>query len=499
MCGKILPSLAVLWLCFSSISPAYAQPVHGEIYAQQLDSQGNGYTILRLSGSYEEMGYAQGYLLGEEIDALVTSIKSYLTDIDPSAYALLKAQIAATALEPSDVLDEIDGLLAGVQAAVPASTIDAGDIKMANTYGDWSASPLCRSHSCWGSYVTAPVKTLSSRRLDYATPPMFGSINHVLTAYAPSDAAKVKWVNLGFPGTISVATAVNEYGTISSLHDYQTSGAHGTGNVITRSMAARYVLTMNDLPAEISLQLDHVYAGLSDYRCWTGTFINYYVPEGHGGVITANQTQGFYKLRTPEQSYYGGDVLVTSNQETDGTYTPSDATSLFPAYYDDPTPKTLDDHWGMLHALGSHTGFHQMSVEYRSREDMTIRFQGRLQGTDGTAVTNVEWSDLFGGSAVTHGVGQMSTMAHHVSLMQLGRNLQVTFVPTFSGNATVSVYGLQGTMVARQAKAVVSGEKQCVAVRPLSPVGAGTHIVSIGVKRPRDLPGYVLENCHLEW
>lgn len=68
---------------------------------------------------------------------------------------------------PSDATEEMNGIVAGVKAKTPASTVDAGDLKVLNTYGDWGYTRGCRSHSCWGSYVSTPVKTLSTRRTDY--------------------------------------------------------------------------------------------------------------------------------------------------------------------------------------------------------------------------------------------------------------------------------------------------------------------------------------------
>ena len=54
-----------------------ARSGHGEIIAQELDDEGRGYTVLRLWGSYYEMGYAHCELLGDEVVRAVTEVKAY--------------------------------------------------------------------------------------------------------------------------------------------------------------------------------------------------------------------------------------------------------------------------------------------------------------------------------------------------------------------------------------------------------------------------------------
>ncbi|MBW2167452.1 MAG: putative Ig domain-containing protein, partial [Deltaproteobacteria bacterium] len=364
----------------------------GIILQQELDASGNGYTVMKVWGTYYEMGYSHGYLLGDQIDEMVTSIKEYIG----SSYNDVKSEISNTYFPP-DMRDEIDGMVAGIQEVVQASTITPEDIIMLNTIGDWDYSPNCRAHSCWGSYVNPPVKTLSTRRLDYTSfLEYFDSLNVLLCAYEPSDTSKVRWVNLFFPGWIIAHTSVNEFGTLVSIHDSPASGgSHGVGaNVITRSAAMRYMMTIDNLPVSISQQTDFVYDALQNYVPWTGSFLNYYAPMGNAGVISCSASQGFYNLRKPRQSYFGGEVIVTSNQYTDGYSAPSDAT-FFNSYYSGSTPKSLADHWGLLDGVDSSNGAFQLSVEYRDRADMTIWARGRLIGTATTPIIKLEWSELF--------------------------------------------------------------------------------------------------------
>ena len=364
----------------------------GTILQQELDASGNGYTVMQVSGTYYEMGYAHGYLLGDKIDREIQKLKSYIG----STYDDIRSRISNTYFPP-DMRDEINGIVAGIQYAV-GKTIPPEDIMMLNTIGDWSyATPNCRSHSCWGSYVNSPVKSLSTRRLDFSSSQFYnylGSQNIVLCAYKPSDSGKTNWVNLSFPGMIVAITSVNEFGTSVSIHDSPDTGDTSHLTDITRSAASRYMMTIDNLPESISQQTDFVYNALQGYVPWTGSFLNYYAPMGHAGVISCSPGDGFYNLRRPQTSYFGGEVIVTSNEFTNGQSAPSDA-SFFTNYYNGSKPKSLSDHWGLLDTVDLVAGAHQLSVEYRDRADMTIWFRGRLIGTATTPIIRLEWSELF--------------------------------------------------------------------------------------------------------
>jgi hypothetical protein len=148
---------------------------------------------------------------------------------------------------------------------------------------------------------------------------------------------------------------------------------------------------------DISTHLSDVYAELQEYELMTGTFLNYYTPEGHGGVLVGYPYRSgpdFYYLRRPQEVWHHGEALITTNAWTDGTYTPADENFGADAYYDDESPKTLESHWDLLANSGN--GLHQLSVAYRGRGDMTIWADGRLTGGNRTPRLEWEWTQLFG-------------------------------------------------------------------------------------------------------
>ena len=365
---------------------------NGAILDQELDETGRGYTVISLWGSSYEMGYAQAELLGEYIVKIVKENKKHLGD----KYDSVKQLMMDLIWMPTDIHDEIKGMVDCLNKTHPLEDIDMLDIMVFNTIGDWEYAS-CRSHTCWGRYVSSPVKTLSTRRLDY-TVPYSSAYHHVLCARAPNDGSPC-WVSLGWPGLVTAVTGVNEYGTMVSLHDYKSYNADASPGRMPRMIACRYMLTyIND--TNVSTHLTKVYNELRNYEIMTGGFINYYAPEGYGGVITCNpyvSGPDAYDLRRPCENWHHGEAMITTNTWTDGSYTPIDEDFGADAYYNDETPKTLESHWNLLEVPGGiHLNTHILSVAYRNHNDMTIWAEGKLNiFGKRTPRLEWEWNDLF--------------------------------------------------------------------------------------------------------
>jgi len=365
---------------------------NGMILDQDLDSNGKGYSVIHLWGSHYEMGYAQAELLGDYIVKAVNENKKHIGN----NYNSFREIIANATFMPSEVEDEFNGMADCLSTTYPSSNIDKIDLKVLNTIGDWEYA--CRSHTCWGRYVEAPIKTLSTRRLDYPIPYSSG-YHHVLCACSPDDGSP-SWVSLGWPGVVLAVTGVNEYGTLVSLHDYNSYITDFSAGRMPRMVACRYALTyVNN--QDISKHLDDIYNELQNYEIMTSSFLNYYAPEGYGGVMTCNPLQStgpdFYDLRRPNENWHHGQAMITTNAWTDGTYTPPDEYFGADAYYNDETPKTLESHWDLLNTGGGiYLNAHILSVAYRNHGDMTIWAEGKLDiFGKRTKRLEWEWDDLF--------------------------------------------------------------------------------------------------------
>ncbi len=372
-----------VWLLVAGVATAQ----NGIILDQQLNASNQGYSIIRVWGSQYEMGYAQASLLGDYIVDAVEEIKL----LAGSEYNTLRNLMAVAVWQPPGIEDELDGMVASLSESHPLAAIDELDLKVISTFGDWNYA--CRSHTCWGRYVAPPIKTLATRRLDFGSPAPTAS-HHVLCARDPDDGSP-RWVNLAWPGAVAVATGVNEFGTLASLHDYDSGGADLSPGRMPRMVAARHALTFpsGDDP---STHLTEVFAELQGFEIMTGGFVNHYTPEGHGGVMTAHPDAGgpdFYDLRVPQAAWHHGEAMITTNSQTDGTTTPGDEDFGADAYYDDESPKTLESHWNLL--AGSNS-LHLLSVAYRGRGDMTLWADGRLGASNRTPRLEWEWGELFG-------------------------------------------------------------------------------------------------------
>jgi hypothetical protein len=370
------------------LGPAFG--VNGVILDQQLNDSNQGYTVIRLWGSYYEMGYAHATLLADAIVRAVAELKMDTGVTYDTGRNLIKDSIWM----PPEIEDELDGMVDSLASTYPAADIDKLDLKLLNVLGDWLYA--CRSHTCWGRYVQDPVKTLSTRRLDFGSP--IPTLNHhVLIVYIPNGGS-IKWVNLSWPGIVTSAHGVNEFGTLVFLHDYNSWGADVSAGRMSRMVACRHALTYAN-GIDLSTHLTEVFAELQDYEVMTGTFLNYYAPEGHGGVMTCNPNQhgpDFYHLRTPMTAWHHGEAMLTTNRWTSGTYTPSDEDFGADAYYEDESAKSQLSHWNLLEPEdSSNEGLQRLSIAYRGREDMTIWADGRLDGVGRTPRLEYEWSELF--------------------------------------------------------------------------------------------------------
>jgi len=383
-------------LCLSTAGATAT--LKGKIIKQQLDSHRVGYTVMSVWGTHHEMGFAQGNLLADDIVTLVAESKKVFTDkLYPTARRLASGMV----WEPAEIEREIEGMLAGVKAARPDAAIDAIDIKVVNTIGDWFYPPACNSHSSWGSFVKSPVRSLHSRRLDTPLLLVSPSIkHHVIVARQASDGSRVRWVNAAWPGYVTSLTGVNEYGVLVSLHDLVGEmKAALEGGHLPRFVAARQALTVvGGVPLE--QQLDFVVKALAPYTIMSGGFINYYAPEGHGGVLTCLAGRSCSRVRRPMPAFHNGEVLITTNFDTDGLSAPQWG-EYIDEFYQTGGPKTLAEHFNLLkHGKPFSPVVHLLSVAYRGRDDMTLWFEGVVDnnGTAGPRL-ELEFADLFDRSA----------------------------------------------------------------------------------------------------
>ncbi|HOX38866.1 MAG TPA: PKD domain-containing protein [Candidatus Brocadiia bacterium] len=373
--------------------------LNGTIYEQNITEDGSGHQVVVVWGSPFERGFAQGYLLSDQIEDSGQELIDFCA-AEGVPYSFLRAYTYMVDWGPdTTIMEEFEGMAAGLKAANPDTIFDIRDVMLGNMLGDIGELDLgysksaeataCHSTSTWGSFVEDPIKMISTRRLDNAGDRMGTSLlRHTLVANFPDEGPS--FINVGWPGTIVVGTGLNQYGTQVSINSY----FHGSDTPINGSMlratAARYLLV--EWATGDPGDLDNGYAMLQDYDCFTPAFINYYAADGNGGVITSSRDQGFYNLRKPQSAYFSGDVIITTNDQTDGLTYPA-AGKYIEDWYKLGGPKTLEGQWNMMTYS---RGLQRFSVEYRGVEDMTLWFDGwaDVDGTTRTPRLELEYGDL---------------------------------------------------------------------------------------------------------
>ncbi len=393
-CGSLLAGLAAL-MALTVATPARVLGVNGEILQQQVTS-GKGYTVVRVWGSHYDMGYAFGWLMHAETVGFVSIVKTTFNGMITNGYNMVRDYVAAnTVWAPAGIEQEMNGIVAALAIQEPNAAVDVIDLKVLNSLGDLGYLSIgCRSHTCWGHYVNDPIKTISTRRADLGSTPIPTSAlyHHVLSIWLPTDGG-VAWANLGGAGAVVLGTGVNELGTAASIHDYNSSSGLPFTPWLPRTAACRYIQTLLT-DDDLSTDANEVYAALRNYDIGTGGFINYFAPQGYGAVIGCRRTTRptVYNLRKPQSSYFSGHVMITSNAWTDGTYTPSGG-EFMATYYqnlDSAGQKaTMLTHWNVMGT----SGFHQLTVGYRGRGDMTLWFDGTIN-PGRTPRVELEWANL---------------------------------------------------------------------------------------------------------
>lgn len=213
--------LLLLVIGLGQVDAVAAEEVNGELVTI------NGQRVLRVWGTPHEMGYAQGYLLAQEIRDVMTG---YVLGMLP-----LKIFEAGVGLmpklfdAPEEFQTELAGILAGMEAAGPGTYIDElgrymtpWDLMLGNCLADIRGM-ACSSVSAWNE-ATADDPMLEgelaiARNMDWT---LAGEDEYLLSrstlliAYSPSDPDQQRVISVSFPGFIGCLSCMNESGVVAT-------------------------------------------------------------------------------------------------------------------------------------------------------------------------------------------------------------------------------------------------------------------------------------------
>ncbi|RKZ10160.1 hypothetical protein DRQ25_03910 [Candidatus Fermentibacteria bacterium] len=212
-------------LCLLIVCPLFSEDVNGSIeYTGDI-------RILNLWGTWPEMGYAHGYLLGPDIAEV---FHEYFLEMvgGVSNYANLRAYFLMYFDLPPVFIDYSQGILSGISDTVSIYSVPLGrnmdyiDICVVSSIPDLSAlggmeQLLCTSVSAWNA-ATEGEPELSgapavSRNLDYYVDTGGSALdNSILMTFDPESGQD--WVSVGFPGFAGSLSGMNESGISASLN-----------------------------------------------------------------------------------------------------------------------------------------------------------------------------------------------------------------------------------------------------------------------------------------
>jgi hypothetical protein len=190
-----------------------------------------GMTVLRVWGTPHERGYAHGYLMAEQIAAMLDqfledgplgrgSIEHYQNQTLP--------KLARMKIDPAHEA-EMRAIVEGIEARLggPAKMSILGrppryeDIVAVNCTGDLCRSG-CSSFAAWGE-MTADGGTIGARNMDWPVIQCLLDTQIILVNVPEADSGELGWVSITWPTFVGVITGMNSEGLTVATHD---AGGH---------------------------------------------------------------------------------------------------------------------------------------------------------------------------------------------------------------------------------------------------------------------------------
>lgn len=219
----LLLCVLILLVSFSLANANDLLKVNG--YLHEVDGQ----RVLHVWGSHFEMGYAQGYILADEI---VYMMNNYALSLLPDLIYFLGHMVVPYLFEfPEEYLEEAHGIIEGINNSnansfLPAlgRKIDVSDLVFANALGDMGAM-ACSTQIAWDKgTMRDPMlqgETAMVRNLDWtlAGPDKYLlSRNTIVIVYTPSTPNTNSVASVTFPGFIGCLSCMNEQGVSVALN-----------------------------------------------------------------------------------------------------------------------------------------------------------------------------------------------------------------------------------------------------------------------------------------
>jgi hypothetical protein len=306
------------------------KPAAGDVNGELVTVDGQ--RVLRVWGTPAQMGRAHGALLREEILEIVDG---YALDVIPPATLDAAGALFGAAAQVSPrLLEEADGVIAGMQAAGGAQVprlgreLRATDLLVLNAMTDLLTIG-CSSVSAWGTATEGAPDLAGApmlvRNLDWSEDPDLLR-NQVIFVFRPDDPARQPVVSVAFAGYIGCLSCMSEAGVAALFNMGYGEGAAGPTEALRgfspANLLLRDVLEQRDIDGDGKATADDVEAAWRDQR-HAGSYILHVIePRREGEAAPARvlevEADGVV-TRDPDASELQGRMLAATNHLRDKT------------------------------------------------------------------------------------------------------------------------------------------------------------------------------------
>ena len=327
MIKKCLPILLVIALVFSSIALAEEEPqINGYLHSEQ------GQRILHVWGTYYEMGFAHGYMLGDEI---MDEFRGYILELlPPTIWAAGHTVIPWFFGVPDEFHGELEGILDGMRAAGVNTfvtqlgrNLDYKDLLFANAVADLGAM-ACSTEMAWKDGTIGDPnysgETIVGRNLDWALAgpdKMLLPRSTIVIVYHPTLPGHKIVASVTFPGFTSCLSCMNEEGVTMVLniaHNgvglFNVDFNEGFQHIGITARQALHQDVNHDNVYDINDIIDNV----ADFPRSGAAVLNLAEPVGDGTgdpAVIMEVDNGGWVLRRPEDEEGFGNYLLAATND----------------------------------------------------------------------------------------------------------------------------------------------------------------------------------------
>ncbi len=377
--------------------------------------------VVNLWGTWEEMGYAHGRLLGPDIKEV---FEGYFLELagGTANVNLLRAYFPQYFTVPAEFTDYAEGILTGMAdtvslwSGVYGRNLDVLDLYISSSVPDLSAVVdlphlYCSSVSAWGDATAGDPVLLgtpaTSRNLDFFVDSQSGILDmSILVTHDPDDGQE--WISVTFPGYMGTLSGMNETGLTATLNMGNHQGTFQTATpFVPICMALALGLSRQDFDGSGTCDIQDMTSAATQWNRANSYDIHIVSPEalgtgdGPGVVAEVNNQNGTALRQSSDEPAIAPDRMILTNHHR--VLYPPITCYRYSWLMDSLTANpdvTLDRLWNFMGAVGfppapgSGGTLHTMILQPQQRRI------GLAFASPGTAPYErepqwIQWSDLF--------------------------------------------------------------------------------------------------------